>query len=67
MEWMGANKLRLNTDKVLFLCSSSILVNSSTPILDGVALTPSSTCVHSLSILLDPRLLLVDEQMVATT
>ena len=57
MDWMRANKLRLNPDKmeVLLAGGSPVQLGDIHPVLDGVAL-PLKYWVFSLGVLLDPEL-----------
>ena len=57
MDWMRANKLRLNPDKtdVLLVGGSSDRMVGVQPVLDGVAL-PLKEQVRSLGVLLEPSL-----------
>ena len=57
MEWMRANKLKLNPDKteMLLVSGSSERIVGVQPVLDGVAL-PLKEQVRSLGVLLEPSL-----------
>ncbi|KAF7243599.1 Collagen alpha-1(XXI) chain [Varanus komodoensis] len=60
MDWMRANKLKLNPDKmeVLLVSKPPFQLGDYKPVLDGVAL-PLEDKVHILGVLLDPKLSLV--------
>ena len=57
MDWMTANKLKLNPDKteMLLVGGSSDRMEGVQPVLDGVAL-PLKRQVRSLGVLLEPSL-----------